>query len=96
MRKVNKRYRTKATITLALKKSREDDGSSSTPSFIDKLAQGISVKEFSRVSKIPAKTVYDWMYRDCLPLDCVLRVNGRIKLVKKAVEDWLLSQQPAA
>ncbi len=71
-------------------------GDTSTLSFFENLAQGISVKQFSHDSRIPAKTIYDWIYKDHLPDDCILRINGRIRLIRRAVEAWLLSQQSFA
>lgn len=65
-------------------------------SFIENLAQGITVKRLSEELRIPVKTIYDWIYRKILPPECILRINGRVRLDRMAVGTWLLSQQKIA
>jgi hypothetical protein len=61
--------------------------------FFENLADGVTVKQLAHKIRIPEKTVYDWIYRDTMPNNCILRINGRVRLNGKAVEAWLVSQQ---
>jgi excisionase family DNA binding protein len=47
---------------------------------------------FPQKMRIPNKTIYDWIYRKKMPAECVMRINGRVRLNSKAVEAWLHGQ----
>ncbi len=60
---------------------------------IDQWARGVTIKELSALTRTPAKTIYDWIYRDILPPNCIIRWNGRLRLIRSAVEAWMAGQQ---
>ncbi len=60
--------------------------------FFENLPILLTVEEAATLLRVAEATIYDWNHHEILPKNVILKINGRLRLRTKALEQWISLQ----